>query len=212
MCETQSWYRASLLHHPLFVGWLISCKYWSLQGKEAVYSTLSVKVKRFIWVQVMKGGRRGEIWPGISYDWWDSDVWRSQWQKGREKIQARHSLEHSQQHLQVMYDARGRRGAVFPNWAVWCSHEQADLLYCQWCIIEQRRCKELWVIGFWFFLMEAKKLPPLSQQAGGSETEQIGIYTYIDYVPHPSKFCYSMFDFCCYNNTGIKITLSTSYI
>ena len=34
-----------------------------------------------------------------------------------------------------------------------------------------------------FFLMEAKKLPSLSQQAGGSETEQIGIYTYIDYVP-----------------------------
>ena len=31
--------------------------------------------------------------------------------------------------------------------------------------------------------MEAKKLPPLSQRAGGSETEQIGIYTYIDYVP-----------------------------
>lgn len=106
----------------------------------------------------------------------------------------------------------GAAERCLPNWAVWCSHEQADLLYCQWCIIEQRRCKELWVIGFWFFLMEAKKLPPLSQQAGGSETEQIGIYTYIDYVPHPSKFCYSMFDFCCYNNTGIKITLSTSYI
>jgi len=31
--------------------------------------------------------------------------------------------------------------------------------------------------------MEAKNLPPLSQQAGDSEAEPIGIYTYIDYVP-----------------------------
>lgn len=34
-----------------------------------------------------------------------------------------------------------------------------------------------------FFLVEASNLPSLSQQAGHSETEQIEIYMYIDYVP-----------------------------
>lgn len=134
-----------------------------------------------------------------------------------ENSEARHSLEHSQQHLQVMYDAKGAAERCLPNWAVWCSHEQEKQIYC---IVSgaslSRRCKELWVIGFWFFLMEAKKLPPLSfskQEAQRqSKLKKKKIYTYIDYVPHPSKFCYSMFDFCCYNNTGIKITLSTSYI
>lgn len=75
-----------------------------------------------------------------------------------------------------------------PNWATSGSHEQADLLYCHWCITEQRSCKELWVIGFCFFLVEANKLTPLSQQAGDSETEQIGIYTCNDYVPILSCF------------------------
>lgn len=47
--------------HPLLAG-LPLCKYWSLQGKEAVHSTPSAKVRRFIWVQVMKGGmKRGNM-------------------------------------------------------------------------------------------------------------------------------------------------------
>lgn len=83
-----------------------------------------------------------------------------------------------------------------PNWATLGFHEQADLLYCHWYIIEQRSCKELWVMGFVFFLVEANNLPPLSQLAGDSETEQIGIYTFIDYVPillHCAVACIGLF-------------------
>lgn len=76
----------------------------------------------------------------------------------------------------------------FSNRSVLSSLEQADLLYCHWCITEQRSCKELWVIGFCFFLVEANNLPPLSQLAGDSETEQSGIYTYTYYVPIPPRF------------------------
>lgn len=74
------------------------------------------------------------------------------------------------------------------------SHEQADLLYCHWCINEQGSCKELWVTEFYFFLVKANSLPPLSQQAGDSQTEQTGVYTYIDYMDiiYASVFCYSM--------------------
>lgn len=43
--------------HSLLAG-LSPCKYWSLQGEEAIYSTPSAKVRRFIWVEVMKGGRK----------------------------------------------------------------------------------------------------------------------------------------------------------
>ena len=83
-------------------GWLISVKYWLLQREEAVYSTPFAKVRRFICSRNNRRWQeRGEIWPGISYIQWDSDVWRSQWQK-REKSEQCHSVERGQQHLQVI--------------------------------------------------------------------------------------------------------------
>lgn len=97
----------------------------------------------------------------------------------------------------------------FPNWAVPGSHKQADLLYCHWCITEQRHCKELWVIGFWFFFSGwSQHLPLLSQQAGDSERAKWNLYIHWLHS-YPSVSLWHVFDFCCYKNNIIKRTQTT---
>lgn len=129
----------------------------------------------------------------------------------KEKIQRRVTLQNTASSTSRWCMMRRAAECYLPHWAAWCSHEQADLLYCHWCIIEQRRCKELWVIGFCFFSDGSQKTASFisaSRRLRGRANWNLYIHWLCS---HPSKFCYSMFDFSCYNNNGIKITIYIIY-
>ena len=109
----------------------------------------------------------------------------------KEKIQRRVTLQNTARSTSRWCTMLGAAECYLPNWAASCSHEQADLLYCHWCIIEQRRCKELWVIGFCFFSDGSQKTASFIS-ASRRLRDRANWNLYIHWLcSHPSKFCYS---------------------
>lgn len=175
--------------HPLFVGWLISVQVLiTVRGRGYIFNPFCQRKE--IYLSGSNERRQEEGKCSQESATLDKTVISGGVSDKKEKNQ-------SSVTLQSMASSNSRWCMMIqvaeyccPNWTVLGSLEQTDLLYCHWCITKQRSCKELWVIGFCFFLIEANNQPPLSQQAGDSETKyNLYIYWLCSY---PTLVCYRM--------------------
>ena len=162
-------------------------------------------MKRFIWVQVMKGGRKRRNMARNQL--YSMRHWCLRVSDKKEKNQRCFTLQTIASSTSRWCMRLRPQSATFLTGLSWTSRFIALSLVHH----RARRCKELWVIGFFFFFwwkpQTASFISP-SRRLRDRANWNLYIHWLCSY---PFTFCYSMFDFCYYKNNGIK-TQTTSYI